>query len=329
MIKPIAVLISDVHYSLSTLEVADTAFRAAIDKAAELGVPLIDCGDLTNDKAILRAEVVNQLLKTMDYALDKDVQITLLVGNHSLLNEKGTEHALNFLADYANVVSSNTAFERYHFIPYQSSNEEFVKILHKLPKDRIVIAHQGFKGANMGDYIQDRSSVDPKDCEGYRIISGHYHRHQTLGEITYVGNPYTLSFGEANDGPKGYLVLYSDGSFKREYLDLRRHKIETWTIEGYNETHPLKLDPSHVLWVKLTGPKSELDKLTKEAIGDKIVGHNNFRLDLIPTDEVKLDTKEIPMTDPQLLDAIIDNLPESTEYKNSLKQLWRQIDDIT
>jgi hypothetical protein len=42
---PIAVIISDVHYNINTLEVADKAMRMAINRANILNIPLIVAGD--------------------------------------------------------------------------------------------------------------------------------------------------------------------------------------------------------------------------------------------------------------------------------------------
>src|SRR4051812_39679990 len=109
--KPIAVLVSDVHYSLKNLELSDKAFRAAIDTAHKLAVPLIDAGDLTDDKCIIRAEVANRLIKTMEYAKDKYVPVYCLVGNHSLINQKGKEHALEFLKPYCTVLDTYSAIQ--------------------------------------------------------------------------------------------------------------------------------------------------------------------------------------------------------------------------
>ena len=51
--SPIAVLISDIHYNINTLPVADAALRQAIAKANELDVVLIVTGDLHDTKANL------------------------------------------------------------------------------------------------------------------------------------------------------------------------------------------------------------------------------------------------------------------------------------
>ena len=61
--KPIAVLISDVHYTPSSLPIAHTAMKMALSKAEALKVPLIDCGDILDSKAIIRAECANALIE--------------------------------------------------------------------------------------------------------------------------------------------------------------------------------------------------------------------------------------------------------------------------
>ncbi len=63
--KPIAVIISDVHYDLNTLEVADAALTKAVSKANDLDVMLIICGDLHNTKANLRAECIDAMYEAV------------------------------------------------------------------------------------------------------------------------------------------------------------------------------------------------------------------------------------------------------------------------
>lgn len=325
--KPKAVIISDIHFSLSTLDLASKALISAINKAADLQIPLILAGDTTDTKAIIRAEVANKLLQIMNYASERDVHVFILIGNHDLVNEKGKEHALNFLGQHnVTLVDKASELEGYDFqasfIPYQSANQDFIDKLHRIPKGNLVIAHQGFKGAAMGDYIQDTSSVDPKDCEGYRIFSGHYHKHQTLGNITYVGNPYTLSFGEANDGPKGFLVLYDDGSFEREILDLRKHVVYEWDFLNLKEC-PVRHTQNDLVWMKIKGTKDYLQQVNKQILSENFIGHSNFRLDLIPIDQepTKLSKFE-KLTDSEMFDKLIDATPGATE---ELKKLWREI----
>ena len=320
--KPVAVLISDVHYSLSTLQLADTAFRMAIDHAAMLGVTLVDCGDLTNDKAVLRGEVVNALIDTMKYATDKGVKVICLVGNHSLLNEKHPDHALNFLSPYCTVVSHTCSVEGFNFIPYMSDPAEFTKALarHSSP----VIIHQGVKGGSAGHYIQDHSAVDLTALEGYRSIGGHYHNHHTIGNHTFVGNPYTLTFGEHADGPKGFCALYDDGSLEQVPTNLRKHiKVE----RNWDDLIPvLNYKARDLVWVKVTGPAMELDKLDKATLCKKLCIDASFKLDLVPVDAPKLQSDISDYKNhAEILDQLIATSAESAENKAAIVRTYKEL----
>lgn len=343
--RPRAVLISDVHYSLSTYQIADKAYRMAIDKACELEVPLIDCGDLTNDKAILRGEVIKTIIDTLKYAEDRGVKVYLLVGNHSLITEKGEEHALHFLEPYATVISHATSVDGFNFIPYQNSCEKMLAALEKFPKGALVFAHQGVQGAWLGDYVQDRTSLPPEAFADYRIISGHYHRAASLktgrpkkgavGLFSYVGNPYTLSWGEASDGPKGYQILFDNGLMEHIPTDLRKHVVLDWSTEQLSgvsstdrggSTAEMVINPGDLVWLKLRGPASELAQVKKADLA-KLLGVEHFKLDKIITETEHLDEEEKAQakTGAELLDALIDKSNEPAAEKAVQKSLWREL----
>lgn len=322
--KPVAVCISDVHFKLDTLEVATAAFKMAIDKAAELSVPLIDCGDLTNDKAILRAEVVNRLLELRDYAADGRVFILSLVGNHSLLNEKSTAaNALEFLqSDFWTTVNSPVQDSRFCYIPYQPSPEDFYAAIQIFKKGSVVFAHQGNLGGNMGDYIQDHSAVDPGRLTDWRVFSGHYHQHYVNQNWVSVGNPYTLTFGEANDGPKGFLIIYDDGSFEQIRTNLRKHVILEYSSYIRGIPIPNKED---IVWVKVTGTPSQLALEDKRFVAE-VIGRSDFKFDKIPTESEKTDPSPLArLTDAEIMDSLIDGLRETDTQRGKLKMLWREV----
>lgn len=332
MSKPVAVVISDVHYDRNTLELADYSVRQAINKANELCVPLIDTGDLHTTKSTLQAECVTAMIETFKTAL---VPVYVLIGNHNLLNEKGDDHALHFLEPYVNLVSSKVKVLGMYMLPYFSDVEELQKELSTIPEGSTVFLHQGVQTANMGHYVQDKTSLPKEAFADFRVISGHYHRHQDIkcgrprkgavGLFTYIGNPYTLSFGEANDGPKGYCILMEDGTLEQIPLDLRKHVILDLYHEEVLRTHCPDLQPNDLLWLKVTGPQSELAKLKKDEIGKVLLGHSNFKLDLIPTDSKPIIGKTDNMTGAQIFDSLIDNTGETTEQKTYLKALWKEL----
>lgn len=337
--KPVAVLIADVHYNPNTLAVADAAMRMAIDKANELGVPFIVAGDLHDTKALLRGECIKAMIETFKTCKPPSYVVT---GNHDKINEKGEDHSLEFLRPYVTKVVDNKEWlflddvETY-LLPYYSDSDLLREELSKLVKGSLIICHQGVLGANMGHYVQDKTSLPPEAFADFRVISGHYHKAQDIkcgrprkgavGLFSYIGNPYTLTFGEANDGPKGFQILYSDGLMEQVPTSLRKHVIietETHNSSFWLDTK-LELNPSDLLWLKIKGPVSDLQKLKKKEIGQKLLGHTNFKLDLIPIESERLPEQSLELKDTEILDNLIQALPDSEEHKKYLKGLWREI----
>lgn len=333
MTKAVAVIIGDIHFTPATLDLASISLIKARSKAFELNVPLILNGDTLDTKAVIRAEVANRLIEILE-SKGAPPRTIINTGNHDKLSEKSKEHALNFLRPYAEVVQY-PLYERgldSWIIPYFSDKKELQTFLDTIPKESRLIMHQGVQGANLGHYIIDHTSLAKNSFEDFRVISSHYHAAQDIkcgrprkgavGLFSYIGNPYTLSFGEAKDPLKGYSVLMEDGSLERIPLNLRKHVIAEVHADHWWEAG--EQNPSNLLWLKITGPKSELDKLTKQSIS-KVIGHSNFKLDLIP-DKEHIEIKNTDnMTNAQLIDSVIENHSETDDYKVYLKTLWREI----
>lgn len=329
MIKPVAVLISDVHYSVPTLKLADAAMRQAITTANELCVPLIVAGDLHDTKANLRGECVNAMLET--FSRHRNVIKYVLRGNHDAINEKSKEHSLNFLRNEVILIDIPRQGPCGYLIPYHYDPDELRVYLKTIPKGSTIIMHQGITGSKSGDYIQDKSAILPEDVAGLRVISGHYHARQTIslpdgGQWDYVGNPYTLTYGEANDPPKGFQILMSDGSLKFVPTNLRKHIVVETDVAGleiyrFTGSRPNKDD---LLWVKITDTRENLSALSRKKVSE-ILNIESFKLDLIPIDtKSQIATKNL--TQGSLLDSLIDSLTNtSDDRKVRLKDKWKTL----
>lgn len=323
MSKPLAVLISDIHYTLSTLDLADSALRSAIKAAEDLNIPLIIAGDTLDSKSIIRAECANRLITTLK---SPKIKTYTIVGNHDRINEKSSEHSLNFLEEYTTVVNSTLNVVNVWLLAYQHDKQYITDALKVIPHNGIVIMHQGVQSAYMGHYVQDKTSLPLEAFKNHRVISGHYHRAQDLGTVSYIGNPYTLSFGEANDGPKGYTVLYSDGSMERIPLDLRKHVVIDTSIDELsnltNNTRPIDL-----VLLKIKGNRHDLQNLKLSEVRKKFV--QPIKIDLIPTDQnVGHVTSNIVQTDAEILDKVIDTTSTDPNEVALLKKHWRLLLEV-
>lgn len=354
MSSPVAVLISDVHYSVHNLELADKSVRMAIAKANELQVPLIVAGDLHDTKANLRGECVNAMLETFKL-LENDCYI--LRGNHDSINEKSKYNSLDFLDkvdDTKSIAVINTPTfvnwlsingKSLQFIPYEHDVNELRKYLKIVDKGSCIIMHQGLEGSNSGDYIQDKSALRHEDVQDFRVISGHYHTRQdikmgrpqkgAIGLFSYIGNPYTLNFGEARDPLKGFQVLYGDGSLEFVPTNLRKHVVIELNLADLPTSLNKLSNPNNFFThnakkgdetkVKLHGPKARLFVWKKENIG-RILALENFKLEFVPTDELQHEARaQKNLTNAELFDSIIDALNTNAESKQVLKSTWKTL----
>lgn len=349
MPNPIAVLISDVHYNVHTLKLADEAMNMAVRISNDLKVPLIVAGDLHDTKANLRGECVNAMIETFKKCL---TPARILVGNHDRLNEKAPEHSLNFLNAYAHIIDQATIylpFQRYPFntvnrhlclIPYYHDAEELRAYLSHIPKSSLLIMHQGLTTSNSGDYIQDKSALNPGDVQDFRVISGHYHQRQDIktgrprkgavGLWSYIGNPYTLTYGESHDPPKGFQILMDDGTLEFVGTYLRRHIIHKCDSMLLSTLAAPKLKTDDLLWLKVQDSRENLHKVDKTKIQAWLSAFNgftvSFKLDLIPTDSSVCQVNNTKnLTNGPLLDHLIDSSDIQKEHKERLKQTWKTL----
>lgn len=331
MSKPIVVLLSDVHYDLGTLALADAATRQAIAKANELRVPLIVAGDLHNTKANLRGECVNAMRKTFKLCNSPPY---FIVGNHDKIHEKSKEHSLSFLEDFGPIITKPVHQHRLgYLVPYYSDSNDLREYLKTLPKNSQLIMHQGIEGSNSGDYIQDKSAITKQDVAGFRVISGHYHSRQTIvlpgnGVWNYIGNPYTLNFGETRDPEKGFQILMSDGSLEFVPTNLRKHVLleVNVTKEQIVEHDAFKVNTGDVVRVKLKGSKEVLASWTKQKLSEVLELNVPYSLEVIAEGNIKSINKS-GLTKVELLDSLIDSINSSNDSKARLKQSWRDLID--
>ena len=327
--SPIAVLISDVHFSVHTIDAAVEAMCLAIEDANKYGVSLIVTGDIHDTKANIRAECVKALIGCLQRCEQLPI---VLVGNHDLINERNAgEHALDFLNGHCIIVDKMHPFSlgsKKHPVPvilcpYQTDPEEFEVYLRGLPEDMIVLMHQGLKDSDSGEYLNDKTAISYSSVEHLNVLSGHYHRRQVTGNFQYLGNPYTLNFGEADHPVKGHHLLFQDGTTQLVENHLRRHVI----IELHA---PLRISKKHgarygdIVKIKVYGTARELAKLNKDEIS-RLTGVASFRLEKIQSDTYEdFVTKENKSAEEQF-DHLIESLNESAEQKKTLKELWREI----
>ena len=190
----------------------------------------VDCllllGDLTQSKDNHGAWLVNKFSDWMR-KLGDACDVYVLKGNHDYVSEDVPFFKFfNHLSHVAWINSpSNISLGEFQclFLPHTNNyKKDWEKFLGK--HYAFIFAHQTFEGANVG----------PRKLEGIplsifkknqRIISGDIHVPQDIGNLTYVGAPYTVNFGDDYQG-RVLLISSPDKIESIEYHGAQKRLIE-------------------------------------------------------------------------------------------------------
>ncbi len=145
-----------------------------------------------------------------------------MAGNHDMYIKGQKDQSINFLLGRVNIVDKPIqSFDEdnkvvYGMIPYCVDRSDFISKLEPIQIQsswrKVLLIHQTIKGCKVGpdNYQLGDEGVSIEDLEGFDlIISGHIHKPQELdgGRIVYIGSPLQLSWGEATEHEKGFLLL--------------------------------------------------------------------------------------------------------------------------
>ncbi len=164
-------------------------------------------GDLTDVKDYHGSWLVNEIVGHL-WKLSQLCEVIVLKGNHDYINPDTP--FFKFLGKIEDIewinepTNSNRSFGRMLFLPHTNNYEKDWRYVFSGEQFDWVFAHNTFEGAQVGARRLEGIplSIFPKNVQ---IISGDIHYPQTIGNLTYVGAPYTCHFGDAYD-PRVLLI---------------------------------------------------------------------------------------------------------------------------
>ena len=192
--------------------------------------------------------------------------------------------AFNLIRDYKAFDEGEVAI---HMIPFFNEKVTYPHYLKKAVQDasefpdmqNILITHVAVNGVTNNDGSDVENDLTSKVFKCFdKVLVGHYHNKQTIGNVHYVGSTHQHNFGE--DENKGLTVIYDDCSIEQVRLDVpvyKTNKIDLNTISEDELEQSLKQIKSSNNFekIKFSGTKEKLaafDKMTKslETQGVKI-----------------------------------------------------------
>jgi hypothetical protein len=146
-----------------------------------------------------------------DYLQKSTLHHTILVGNHDWFNLECKDHALRTLSALPNVliIDKPRCSTTMSFLPYCHNPEQLKFDIELLPANSVLFAHLDVKQFDYGNGQISESGLDLQDLYKFKkVISGHYHKFQERGNLTYLGTPFSHSFGESDQ--EKYIGIFDD-----------------------------------------------------------------------------------------------------------------------
>lgn len=251
-------LIGDPHAKPDNLDKINQLF----DIIEDFPDDCIILGDLLDTKELVRGKCLNTYLKRMS---ESKRSFIVLVGNHDWFNHECKEHSLEPLKNLKNVVVVDKPWiynERLMFIPYMHDLEAFRQAL-KQAEGRHVICHADIVGFDYGNGRRSDVGLDLKDFQNCKkIVSGHYHKFQKAGNITYLGTPFSHSFGETNQIK--YIGTFDDITGKIALLETPFPRHTTYYVDCDEPFEEPKILDSDINRIVLIGNKENISKFDKK-----------------------------------------------------------------
>lgn len=239
----------------------------------ELGNTCIWMGDMLDTKEVIRGKALNVWL---EYFSKSKIFHYVLVGNHDWFNLQCEDHSLQALKSLDNVLVIDKTFElgdssgvfAMPYLPPDKTTEE----LKKLPEGSTLLCHIDTVGFDYGNGHVSSEGVSLKDLKKFkRVISGHYHKFQEKANLTYIGTPFSHSFGETDQIK--YIGILEVEQDRLEVVETTfpRHKTVEFDCDGLNEHKEhwiIDLDKpdakDHLYRVILTGKQENIDRFPRD-----------------------------------------------------------------
>ncbi len=180
---------------------------------------------------------------------ERGIHLYLIIGNHDIFYKESlsiNSPGLN-LREYDNITiidSPSTVSIRdtnVFMVPWLCTGnaERFTQELDATPAD-LSMGHLELAGFYANKDYQCQHGTDPKIFNRFdRVFSGHFHKKNSLGNITYLGNPYQLYWND--EGESRGFHIFDMKTYELEFIENPNrmfHKVY------YNETKKKLFNPT-------------------------------------------------------------------------------------
>lgn len=202
---------SEVHNKDCSMFIEWLAKQAIIQKADHI----IFMGDWFETRSSINVQTLTHAHNALEMLNNLDLPIFMIVGNHDCyFKNSRAVHSLIAYNQFSNitVIDDFTPVDNIGdgvlLVPYAFHAEYETSL--KNPaffKYKTWFGHFEFMGFVItGQNHKMLTGPNPAEFVGPQIFSGHFHKRQTMGNVTYIGNTFPMDYSDAGDIARGCMM---------------------------------------------------------------------------------------------------------------------------
>lgn len=211
-----AAVFTDIHYGLKNnsiqhnedcLKFTDWFIATAKKHGCETCFFL---GDYHHNRATINVLTLNYSLKGLEKLNESFDRVYFIPGNHDLYyRDKRDIQSVEWARYLPNVEICNDWLVRDDVVIAPWLCGEDYKNIPKL-KGKYLFGHFELPTFYMNAMVEmpDHGEINRKDLHHFdHVFTGHFHKRQTKGNITYIGNAFPHNYSDVNDDDRGMMIL--------------------------------------------------------------------------------------------------------------------------
>jgi DNA repair exonuclease SbcCD nuclease subunit len=286
-------------------------------------------GDWHHNRSTTDVSTMNYTVSNLERLNNEFEKVYFILGNHDLFyKDKREINSIEFMRLFPNVVPIKEPFTEgdVTFLPWLVGEEW--KQVPKI-KSRYVFGHFELPLFYMNAMVQmpDHGTLQGDHFINQEyVFSGHFHKRQSKGNITYIGNAFPHNYADAGDDERGMMTLEWSG--KPEYQSWPNQPVyRTYKLSQIIDTPDELLKPKMHCRVTI-----DLPITFEEAsfIRESFMPQYNLRELMLIPEKVEVESNAVPIElEFESVDTIVMNqinAIESDAYdKNLLLDIYKDL----